>query len=75
MPSVLPRRDRFDQFNTVLSILSHDKKGHDCVQMPPMASRTGDTATIGVEPSAGGCSSPAYLNVIFRLSDIVIGTF
>ena len=28
-----------------------------------------------LELSAGGWSSPAYLNVIYRQSDLVIGTF
>ena len=40
-----------------------------------MAARAADAATTGVEPLAEGWSSPAYLRVIFRLSDTVIGTF
>ena len=42
---------------------------------PSMAASTADAASTGLEPLAGGWSSPACLKVIFRLSDIVIGTF
>ena len=40
----------------------------------PLAQRTANAATAGVESFAGGWSRPPYLKVIFRQSDIVIET-